>query len=222
MYALIAMRNLHLNKCLNTLLLVCLAGCGGANSYKEGYSRLEQDDFAQGNYIVRARSEMPLNINDANMYAASSNAPINVSMSASVTFSLNLAGLNPPAITIDLLNFGNIAISDLKDNNLKVCGGGGNQKCNNAYIRIYTIGANPGLYDATEGYGIPMFANSLLIGHTNSAATTVSSYAIPISKKNLKLSDFSPTPNYVIQADFSNASIGSFSTTLVVEYILGL
>jgi hypothetical protein len=43
---------------------------------------------------------------------------------------------------------------------------------------------------------------------------------IPNNKNVIRHTDFSPTPTFNIDGDFTNAGAGSYSTTVVVEYAL--
>jgi hypothetical protein len=128
-----------------------------------------------------------------------------------------------PAISSQLLSFGSIKITDLLDNDLKVCGSNGKQKCGTALIRVYTTGVGgAGLYNTLDGYGAPILAGQTQlspVGLNVSGAAVMQTIAIPNNKNVLRYSDF-VNPIYTVNIDFSNAGTGSYSTTLIVEYAL--
>jgi hypothetical protein len=111
------------------------------------------------------------------------------------------------------------------DNNLNVCGTNGHTHCGTALIRMYTTGQpGAGLYNTTDQFGAPITAGPvttlLPVGLGTSGAAVLQSISIPSHKHVVRLSDFSPAPNYAVQADFTDAGAGTYSTTLVVEYAL--
>ncbi len=130
-----------------------------------------------------------------------------------------------PQITSAVLDFGSLSISNLVDNNLKVCGTNGNQKCTHAFVRVYTTGtAGQGLWNSADGYGLPitvsMTAGQSLgtVGLNAGNAVTAQSVAISANKNVFRQSDFGATPSYQFNIDFSNAGAGDYATTLIVEY----
>lgn len=143
----------------------------------------------------------------------------------SVTFTLNTATLTGGAFTGNILSMGAVTVSALKDNNLKLCGGGGNQKCTTAILRVYTTGSVAGFVNTSDSpqYGVPVFvsglnpATALVIGSPGVNVDQVT--GIPSSKHTIQLSDFAPT-TYNVTSDFSNAGSGTFQMTFVVEYAL--
>jgi hypothetical protein len=153
-----------------------------------------------------------------------SSLPVTVVNSASSTMQVDTSGFQIPQISNAVLNFGNLKISDLMDNDLKVCGTSGHTRCGSAVIRIYTSGtAGPGLYNAADGYGAPITAAlgagpDLTVGLDAANSAVVQTYAIPNGKNVLRLSDFLVVPNYLIKSDFTNAGAGSYATKIVIEY----
>ncbi len=124
-----------------------------------------------------------------------------------------------------LLDFGNLSISTLKDNDLNQCGERGNQHCGTAFFRIYTTGvAGAGFYNSADAYGVPMTAglagNLMNIGLNAVDAAMVQSISIPSNKHVVHLFDFNPAPVFTFKGDFTNAGAGTYSTTITVEFAL--
>ncbi len=130
-----------------------------------------------------------------------------------------------PAVSNTVLDFGFLQLSGLLDNNLNLCGPSNNAKCNTAIIRTYTTGvAGPGVYNTTDGYGVPLLAgmdpNPLQeVGLNVGGAITLQTFTIPDTRHTVKLTDF-PTPKYHYQTDFSDAGAGTYTTNIVLEYAL--
>lgn len=144
-----------------------------------------------------------------------------------VGFSLDLSGLAAGSVTNDLLSYGNLAIAGLDDNNLKVCpssgqANSGTQKCNKAKIRLYsTTGSADGVLRHTDGYDIPVLVAGLPVGVGVANAAYVQSYTIAANKNRLRASDLTgQTANFPVSIDLSNAGAGSYSATIIVEYVL--
>lgn len=154
--------------------------------------------------------------------------PVTVVNAVDAEMTVDTKDFAVPVITTDVLSFGKLAVSQLKDNNLKVCGSNGKTKCAKAFIRIYTTGvAGEGLYNSTDGYGAPIMAGlsaaSLgTVGLGPESAAIVQMIPIPNNKNVLRLSDFSTTPIYEVLSDFTNAGAGTYGATLVMEYGLSL
>ena len=209
------------------LLLINMIGC---TKFVTPSPILQTSD----NWIVKAQAFIPvvLEKNDDNsihlmaVVKTSTSIPVTVTLAANVQFNLSTSSFNVPSnLFTDTLDFGNLNLTTLRDNNLKVCGGGGNQKCTQAAIRFYTTGGGTGLWNSGDSYGSPLTvtksgSSSQSIGLTSSNSAIVSTYTIPSNKNVVKLSDFTGVQSYNIQSDFSNAGSGTYSTTLVVEYIL--
>lgn len=144
----------------------------------------------------------------------------------SVTYTLNVSGLAPnitPTFTGETLDLGSVTISVLTDNNLKVCGTGGNTKCTQATISMYTTGTTAGFLNTGDTYGVPVYAGTLnpttQVGLGAGNAVAVQQVTILASTNKQHLTDF-PSPTYAITSDFSNAGSGNYSMTLVIEYVL--
>lgn len=152
------------------------------------------------------------------------NQDVTVVNSASSTLILDATAFITPAITDAMLDFGDLSITGLYDNDLDVCVDGATH-CGTAMIRIYTIGtAQEGLYNSAGGYGIPITAGEVgdtlsNVGLDPGGAVVVQTISIPADKHVVSLASF-VNPNYDVQIDFSNAGAGTYSTTLVVEYVL--
>ena len=218
---------------------LALAGCGSQNSSKLLTTAQELPPIAQADQvIVKARASFPLVTGTTRSQAeptfdsllsatpgnTSGTVPVNVVNSASTSMSLDSSQFVVPTISNALLDFGYLNISELKDNNLNLCGTDSKHHCGTALIRIYTVGtAGPGLYNPTDDFGAPITAGLPgttlgTVGLDVSNAAIVQSITLPGHKHTIKLSDFSPTPHYDVKADFTDAGAGSYSTTLVVEY----
>lgn len=135
----------------------------------------------------------------------------------------------PSQISSQMLNFGILAVSDLRDNNTRVCGADGKTKCTKAIIRAYTTGKpGGGLWNTADGYGSPVLmalageAATATVGLESAGAITLQSISIANNKNVIRETDFTPTPAYGVNADFTNAGVGTFSGTLVIEYALSL
>ncbi len=161
-------------------------------------------------------------------YAASGSQAVTVVNAPNVSMTLDSSQWLLPAITNAVLDFGNLTISALQDNNLSVCGANGKQKCNNAVIRVYTTGqSGAGMWNSAEGYGMPMTAGlvnnaSSTVGLEIANAVTVQTQAISNGTHVLRQSDFTTQPKYNVKSDFTNAGAGSYSTTIVIDYGVSL
>ncbi len=144
---------------------------------------------------------------------------------ASTNFTIDVANLGGVGATFsgDTLNLGYVSLSGLNDNNLKVCNPGGNTKCTQAVIRVYTTGATAGFVHQTDGYGLPVYAGTLnpssQVGLNAGGSVQVQTYTIPAGKNRIRLTEF-PSPSYTVTSDFANAGVGTYGMTLVVEYVL--
>lgn len=158
-------------------------------------------------------------------FASTGTTTVTYSLAPSVTFSINVAGLTGGTFTGNTLNMGSISIATLSDNNLKICNPGGNTKCTQAIMRVYTTGAVAGFVNISDSpqYGAPVYVGTL----NPSTAITLNSPGVAVqqvtgmaaSKHTVVLSDF-PTPTYAVTSDFSNAGTGSYSMGFVLEYAL--
>jgi hypothetical protein len=208
--------------------LIALSACGtninqNANDTSDTASTDESAPF-----ILKSRATLNLQTGEetsTSSPATSSSAltetqPIVVTNAASSNMSLDATSFNIPTISNALLSFGYLQLKTLLDNDIKVCGNG-HQKCSKAIIRMYTAGtALAGIYNSVDNYGIPLYAGQTTfseVGLSATGAVTLQTFNIPNNRNTVQLADF-PNPKYNIQADFSDAGTGTFSTTLVVEY----
>lgn len=151
---------------------------------------------------------------------------VNATMSPTATSTMSTASFSVPTMTSDLLSFGSLNLTALRDNNLKVCGTGA-QKCTAAALRIYTTGqAGAGFYNSADGYGAPLnvavgTGSYATAGLGSANANYVEQITIAGNKNVINLSDFT-YPNILVQGDFTNAGAGSYSTTINVEFVVGL
>ena len=186
--------------------------------------------FDENMVVVRSRAVMELSANadgSATIRAASSGSvPVTVTNAALTDMSIDTSNFKVPTVSNALLDFGSIALSTLTDNNLSVCGAGGNKKCGTALLRMYTTGtAKAGLYNAADDYGLPITATlttPLTVGLSVANAAILQTLTIPSNKHVVRKADFSPAPSYDMKIDFTDAGVGSFTTTIVLEYALSL
>lgn len=128
------------------------------------------------------------------------------------------------------LEFGSVTITKINVNKLKICGVGGDEKCTQAIIRIYSTElpaflGMAGLINTTDGYGVDVYSGVLTatepVGLDAINAAIVQSYTIPANDKKLTGDDFTDL-TYVIEADFSNAGFGDYEMDLVIEVAVAL
>ena len=215
-------------------LLFCttlLAGCGNAVTPAVPEVTLPplNGGDTQG-VVVRARAlftvEMGDNSSPAANFLTTATQPVAVVQAPSAEMTLDNTQFAAPSPTPAMLDFGQLTLSSLQDNNLRICGATGKLKCTQAQIRIYTTGvAGAGIYNSVDGYGAPLLANlssatPAPVGLNAGGAIVLQTLAIPANKNVLRLSDFSPAPVFDIAADFTNAGAGTYETTIVVEYVL--
>lgn len=197
--------------------VLLLASCGSESLL---------DGLGPEQIVVKSRASFEVTTTTGaatSLRAVSQTQPVTVTNAASANMTLNSTAFVPPTITNAVMNFGNLTISALEDNDLKVCGTSGNQKCGTALLRVYTTGAGEGLFNAADSYGVPLTASlttPLTIGLTAANAAVMQTFSIPPGKRVMHLSDFAVTPIYNVKADFTEAGAGSFTTTIVVEYAL--
>lgn len=179
--------------------------------------------------VVKSRALMVVETDGAEsgLVRISTTQPISVINDASVRMTVSNADFTLPVVDNSIKDFGFLEITELFDNNVRVCGDSGKEKCTRALFRVYTTGiAGSGLYNTAHGYGVPLLAGltgSLLeVGLNTAGAVSVQSLDLPHNKNVVRLSDFSPAARYNVQVDFTNAGAGSFATTLVLEYGLSL
>lgn len=206
------------------------AGCGGFQSIRNGgHSSLiggggESVGITDG--VVKVRAMIPVQVDSSGKMrpALSESTPIIVVNPTAVRFTLDLSAFVMPAASNAVLSFGEITISDLFDNDLRVCGATGKVKCTQAFIQMYTTGvAGSGVWNAIDGYGMPISASLAgstpsTVGLTAASAAVVQTHTLTGSKNVFRLRDLTVAPVYEVNADFSDAGAGSYATTLVVEY----
>lgn len=221
--------------------LLTLAGCGSDAPQNNGGSAEALPPVGQplpDDSIVRGRAQFQVSAsNDTAFnkffkelmpyaYAATGGYTVTYTNAASVSFTINVAAFAAAGFSGDTLSLGHVDLASLDDNNLKICGVGGNQKCQKAIIRVYTTGSVSGFVNTDDGaYGAPVYAGSLnpltAVGLNSAGAVQVQVVTIAGNKNRLRLSDFS-SPQYNVNADFANAGSGNYSMNFVVEYVLSL
>ncbi|MBS1963276.1 MAG: hypothetical protein JST04_13760 [Bdellovibrionales bacterium] len=212
--------------------LLSASACGQGGVYSTAIPQQELPPIgtpSADGVVVKSRaivSVTPTAGGSAAKFATSGSQAINVTNAASVSMTLSNQDWRVPTITNDVLDFGFLTVTDVKDNNLNVCGTNGNQHCGKAILRIYTTGKpGAGIWNSTDGYGMPIAAGlsgSTLgsVGLDAAGAYTLESVTLPNSKHTVKYSDFSPTPKFNVKSDFTEAGAGSYAATLVIEYAL--
>lgn len=150
--------------------------------------------------------------------------PITVTNGANTTWTVSNAAFIIPTISNAILDFGSLNVTALNDNNTKVCGGGGNNKCTTAVIRMYTTGTTgAGLYSAVDAYGNPITGSQTsgtvgTIGLGVANAYELQTWTIPNSRHTVTKADFAAPTTYNVKVDMTDAGVGTFTTTIVLEY----
>ena len=231
-----------MKKQLSVLVLVAVAagftGCGSQEQASGPAAVLPPVGTIGGDgAVVKARSLITVSTGGASqsrllsliisqaLAASNGSVPVSTTVSPSVTFSLDTSLFSvpssPTAFAID--DFGFLQVGALKDNNLDVCGTGGNQHCGTALIRLYTTGtAGAGLWNAVDQYGAPITAglsagSMSTVGLNVAGAAIMQQVTMAANKHTIQLNDFT-TPKYDVKVDFTNAGAGAYATTLVLEY----
>lgn len=218
--------------------LLFLAGCGGSNNSGGGGGGeplapvgVPQEDGS----IVRGRAEVQIGASQESAmmnilktlmpyaYAATGTTTVTYTNAQSVSFTINVANLGATGFTGDILNLGSVSLATLDDNKLKVCNPGGNTKCTQGIIRVYTTGSIAGFANAADNFGAPVYVGTLnpttAIGLNTAGAVQTQVVTIASNKNRLRINDF-PSPTYSVTSDFSNAGAGNYSMNFVVEYVL--
>jgi hypothetical protein len=212
-------------------MAVLMTGCGQS----------EKLSVEEANVVVKSKVIVQVgNTSDSLPHAATDTSGVTIINTPSATIKLDLSNFKGNPLTISngaMTNLGSAYITDLFDNNLKVCGPSGNQKCTKAFIRLYTTGAaGAGVYNSDIEYGAPLYGGlanftatgsglSLIgLGPENAAISQM--YIIPSNRFIVTLANFAGTTAvpliYQFVADFSDAGAGTYRTTLVIEYGLAL
>jgi hypothetical protein len=223
------------------LLMLFFSGCGGGSGggSSSGGNRISSppgEPADASSDIVKSRATIILTAGSESVlmrrlnnlfsaYAAAQTASITITNTPNTTMTINTAGLIAPPISDVNLSFGNIVLSSLQDNNLKLCGAGGTTKCTHAAIRIYTTGTTAGFFNAVDNYAQPVSvtynASTSVLGLIGSPIY-LQTITIPNNRNTVKLTDFTAIrPQvYDISSDFSDAGVGNFSVSIVVEFVL--
>jgi hypothetical protein len=163
------------------------------------------------NIIVRSRAITTFGMQNSDfrgVLSMNQGTTITFANPANSSMTLNTSALVVPTITQSVLSFGNIGLSALTDNDLKVCGGGGNTKCTKAYLQAYI----------STDWGLPTTVKALTM---STSPTTLETLNIPANKNTVNLSDFS-TVSWPVTISTLDASAGNYSTQLIIQYALGL
>lgn len=214
---------------VSTAFLGC-GGGGGASAPGAGAGGpLPEIPYDANSFIVKSRftAEISTDASGAMKVAAVGNPvniPVTVINAPNVKVTFDTSGFVVPAVSNQVLSFGTLKLTELMDNNLKVCGADGKTRCSGAAVRMYTTGvAGSGVYSAADGWGAPIVATnaagqSLRVGLGAENAAVVQSQSFANGKNVFRLSDFTSASDYGVSADFTDAGAGDYSTTLVIEF----
>lgn len=176
-------------------------------------------------WVVRGRWELPMGYGAAPMALAdraSSTQPMTATVAQNVTYTVDNAGFVTPPNPSGVASFGTLDISALRDNALRVCGTNGSTRCTTAALRLYSRGTpGPGLWNATNAYGLPITTGTASVGLDQAGAAVLATLTLG-NRNVVRLRDFTTTPKFTVPvaADFDDAAAGSYATTLVLEYVL--
>ena len=207
-------------------VLFCLSvfafgvGCGKFYPVSNNLSGYYQQYY----FSVRAKALIGINNNVVSKTSDTSPYQTNIVVNdpQNVQFQIDSSNFNIPSSFVnDSVSFGYLSLTNIKDNDLKQCGLTGHDKCTQAIIRAYTLNTpGSGLWNFADNYGIPLLVNgftTVLGSDSNVILTTLS---IPANENVLHFSNFAGLTTYNVSGDFSNAGMGQYSTTLVIEYDL--
>ncbi|MGK5084779.1 hypothetical protein WDW37_15905 [Bdellovibrionota bacterium FG-1] len=158
--------------------------------------------------------------------AATGAQNVSVVNSPSTSMTIDASQWVIPNISMAILDFGVLALGDLKDNNLNLCGANGTTHCGTAMIRMYTTGqAGAGMWNGVDQFGAPISAGLVggagaSVGLNAAAAVVLQTATIAANKHVFKLADFAVAPKYDVKVDFTNAGAGTYATTIVIEFAL--
>lgn len=204
-------------------ILLFLVSCG--KTYHHTKRLPEVGVPSPDGVVVMARASMHVTVGSsslaklsnfvlANAYA--NTQPVTVVLAGSTIMQMSNVGFSVPAISNELLDFGNLAITEMRSNDLRKCGVNGNQKCSKALFRVYTTAAGEGFWNTADAYGVPLLVNDLTVGLNTTGA--VVTHMIELGNKNVsRLSDFDEV-SFNIDGDFYNAGAGTYGTTIHVEF----
>jgi hypothetical protein len=222
-----------------TGIMVLAVGCGDSTSVRRRTSGKYPPGMEPGgesgadNWQVRGRWTLPMTVKGAAgafvgedqlvmLSSAASNQSVSASVAANVRVTVDNSSFGNPANYEGLESFGALEITDLRDNALRVCGAGGNQKCTQAAVRLYTTGTpSDGLYSSTEDYGLPISTGGNSVGLGTASAAMIATYAIGPNKHVMHLNDFTNAASLSVPVavDFTDAAASDYTTTLVLEYV---
>jgi len=177
--------------------------------------------------VVRGRWTMPMGGGESGaplttqLLAAGPNQAITATVAANTQFTVANTKFKTPNPT-GVASYGSLDITALSDNNLSVCGAGGTTQCTTAVIRSYTTGTpGAGLWNTAGGYGLPITTATHTIGLNAAGAYTIGSVTLGTAHAvSLSMFTTAATLSIPISVDFSGAGVGSYASTLVVEFIL--
>jgi hypothetical protein len=222
------------------LIVTSLSACGRDSGAQQGGAEaLDEQGYPEGSRLAGV-VQVPLAVyhgadgmdtirvtSSGVSRSAREATPVEVGVSALSSFEVDPSEFYVPgAVAPEVLSFGALTLSDYLDNNLRVCGVNGHQKCRKLQIRMYTSGADgEGLYNAADGYGAPVLAGLDLetaqtLGNGVSGARVVQEVTIPAQTNVLRLSNFPEVPRYSVAVDFSNAGVGDYEADIVIEALL--
>lgn len=230
-------------KFLLLLSTLFLGSCGETNPARYLGEPMGKEDIDGYTPVARAFITISKNDPSFSMILLKSLNPIQNAFAQSQSATVTYTAIENASITVDVaalipvlsgggdtLDLGSVTITDLKANKLKVCGPGNNQKCTQAVIRAYTtelVGFEgiEGFVNKTDLYGVPVSFGpttaSESVGLSSANAGILQSYTIPFNDNKLTQSDFADL-DYVGAVDFSNAGVGSYEMTLVIELAVAL
>jgi len=210
------------------IVAIAFSGCGApyAENFLSDDPSSTPDDSRP---ITRAQAFLKVEFGNQGAHFASSGIqPISVVNAPSVRMTLDTSQFVIPEISNSVMDFGFLAVTDLFDNQLRICGKSGNVQCGRALLRMYTIHqSGAGIFNSLDNFGAPIIAGNSVLGFFSVGldvlgAAELQSYTIPVRQHVMRLADFAPAPKYQIAADFTDAGAGTYTTTLVLEYALAL
>ena len=201
------------------LILVCL-GVFSCMGYKPVHPVISNT------VIVQATAEIQISYKNARFIDDNTSHQIDIDVINNPVSTMTVEPIPQKIFTPNsqtaIVSIGIIKLTDLFDNNLRVCNG----KCKTAGFRAYLTGYT-GLensIDATEIlpiYVVPQGGANTLITE-NSPGITLQTISIGVFQTNVKLSSFVPAPSYELKVDLTNAGTGEFSANIVLEYYVAL
>lgn len=173
-------------------------------------------------FITLAKAEVTIT-NAPGLFLAST---INYTVPLANAFGLDVSGVAPAEVG-DTIVIGNIDISDLRINDLYVCGSG-TDKCTTAVVRVYTTELSgyegiSGFVNTDDNYSIDVTVSesgglSGTVGLDVAGSVTVDSYTIPSNDRKLTIADFSGVSYDFVAGDIdNNAGVGSYEMSVTIE-----